>query len=187
MVSTFRRIWGQAPPIVRATLDALWTASKIGAFLLATLFTIINFGSGTYYVATGQMRILELPGAIVGGVFILVLSLLFSFVVTVPVSAAIAIYTYPFLRTLRAADRKVFGAVGFCVGALVWLCLWWTGPPGNMYFGSFPYSELVALPVVRLALRLRGTFHKAARIALGVRQIVAIEVPSSNTEALSIH
>jgi hypothetical protein len=153
-------VWGQAPPIVRGTLDAAWTASKIAAFLLAILFTITNLAAGIYYVAAGHMRILELPGVFVGGVSILVLSLLFSFVVTVPVSAAIAICTYPFLRTLRGADRRVFGAVGFCVGALVWLWLWWNGPPGNCTSDlGFPYSELVASPVVRLALRLRGTFH----------------------------
>jgi|SRR5262245_565287 len=138
MRSTFRRIWGQAPPIVRAILDAAWTASKIGALLLAILFTITNLAAGIYYVAAGHMRFLiELPGVIVSGLFILVLSLLFSFVVTVPISAAMAICTYPFLRTLRGADRRVFGGVGFCVGALVWLCLWWTGPPGNLYFGSW--------------------------------------------------
>src|SRR5262245_11174784 len=137
MWSTFRRAWGQAPPMVRATLDAAWTASKIGAFLLAILFTITNLAAGIYFVAAGQTRILELPGVIVGGAMILVLSLLFSFVVTLPVSAVIAICTYPFLPTLLSADRRVFGAVGFCVGALVWLCLWWSAPPGNLYFGSW--------------------------------------------------
>lgn len=85
----------------------------------------------------GKMQVLELPGVIISGIFILVLSLLFSFVVTVPVSAAVAACAYPFLGTLEGMHVSVFGIVGFCVGTLVWLWMWWAGPSGNLYFGSW--------------------------------------------------
>jgi hypothetical protein len=136
MASSPRKIWVEAPPIVRATLDAAWAASKVGAISMATLLMIGGLALITY--EAGHARtLLELPAAIVGSAFVFALSLLFSFVITVPVSAAIATCAYPFLRTLQAPDRGVFGAVGFLIGALVWLCIWWNGPIGNLFFGSW--------------------------------------------------
>ena len=113
---------------MRATLHAAWTGSKIGAISLATLFTITNLGAGAYYVAAGKAQLLELPGVIISGIFILVLALLFSFVVTVPISAAVAACAYPFLRSLEDVHTGLFGIVGFCEGTLVWLWMWWAGP-----------------------------------------------------------
>jgi hypothetical protein len=136
MASSLQRIWVALPVIVRATLLAAWSASKVGAISLATLFTIVNLAFGIYGVAEGHMKIAELPGVVVGGVAIFVLSLLFSVVITVPVSSVIAMCVYPFLHTIRAANQRAFGVVGFLVGALVWLAMWWTGPTGNLYFGS---------------------------------------------------
>jgi hypothetical protein len=137
MTSYLRTKWAEAPPIVRATLCAAWIGSKIGAISLATLFTITNLGAGAYYVAAGKMQLLELPGVIISGIFILVLSFLVSLAVTVPVSAAVAVCAYPFLRILEGMHASVFGIVGICVGTLVWLWMWWAGPPGNLYFGSW--------------------------------------------------
>jgi len=134
MPSNLRMIWVEAPPIVRATLDAAWSASKVGAISLATLLTIANLAFGTYDVAKGNMNILELPGVMVGGAFIFVLSLLFGLVVAVPMSGAIATCAYPFLRILQAPGRQVFGVVGLSVGALG---MFWNGPTGNLYFGSW--------------------------------------------------
>ena len=136
MTSCLRTTWAEAPPIVRATLHAAWIGSKIGAISLATLFIIINLGAGAYYVAAGNMQVLELPGVIISGISILLLSLLVSFVVTVPISVAAAC-AYPFLRTLEDVHTIVFGIVGFCAGTLVWLWMWWDGPSGNLYFGSW--------------------------------------------------
>ena len=116
MVSSARRIWLAAPPIVRAALHAAWAASKVDAISLASLFTIVNLAFGTYEVAEEHLRILELPGIVVDGTVIFVLSLLFSFVITVPVSSVIATCAYPLLRTLGAADQRASGIVGFLVG-----------------------------------------------------------------------
>lgn len=69
---------------------------------------IANLAFGIYAVAVGQMKILELPGVIVGGAALFLLSLLFSFIITIPVSSVMVACAYPFLRTLRAVDRRVF-------------------------------------------------------------------------------
>ena len=137
VVSSFRSVWTASPVIVRATLHAAWSASTVGAISLAALFATVNLVFGIYEIAKGHMKIAELPGLVVGGAAIFVFSLLFSFAVTVPVSSVVATCAYPFLRTLRAADQRTFGVVGFLVGALVWLGMWWTGPTGNLYFGSW--------------------------------------------------
>jgi len=137
MASIFRKIWVAVPVIVRATLFAAWSASKIGALSLAALFTIVSLAFGIYEVAEGHTKIAELLGVAVGGAVVFVLSLLFSIMITVPVSSVIATCAYPFLNTVRAADQRAFGVVGFLVGALVWLGMWWTGPTGNLYFGSW--------------------------------------------------
>jgi hypothetical protein len=137
MASSLRKIWVALPVIVRATLFAAWSASKVGAISLATLFTIVNLAFGMYQVAEGHTKIAELPGVVVGGAVVFVLSLLFSIVITVPVSSVIATCAYPLLHIIRAADQRAFGVVGFLVGALVWLGMWWAGPTGNLYFGSW--------------------------------------------------
>jgi hypothetical protein len=136
MSSSFRKIWVASPVIVRATLLAAWSASKVGAVSLATLFTVVNLAFGIYEIAEGHMKIAELPGVVVGGAAVLVLSFLFSIVITVPVSSVIATCVYPFLHIIRDTDQRAFGVIGFLVGALVWLGMWWTGPIGNLYFGS---------------------------------------------------
>ena len=118
-------------------MRAAWSASAVGATSLATLFTLANLAFGIYEVAGGHAKLLELPGVFVGGAVIFVLSLLFSFAITVPVSLVMTALAYPFLDTIRVADRRTFGFVGFLVGALIWLGLWWTGPTGNLYFGSW--------------------------------------------------
>jgi hypothetical protein len=137
MGSSLRKIWVALPVIVRATLLAAWSASKVGAISLAVLFTIANLAFGIYEVAEGHAKIAELPWVVAGGAVVFVLSLLFSIVITVPVSSVIATCAYPFLHTIRAADQRAFGVVGFLVGALVWLGMWWAGPTGNLYFGSW--------------------------------------------------
>jgi hypothetical protein len=137
MASVLQKIRVEVSPIMGATLDAAWTASKAGAISFAVVFTIANLAFGLSAFAAGHMKMLDLLGVVAGGIFILLLSLLFSLVITVPVSAIVATCAYPFLRNLRVPDRRVFGAVGFVVGALVWLCAWWNGPPGNLYFGSW--------------------------------------------------
>ena len=100
MIPSVRSIWVAMPAIVRATLHAAWAASKVGAISLAALFIIVNLAFGIYEAAAGHMKILELPGIIVGAAAIFVLALLFSFVITVPVSSIVATCAYPFLRTL---------------------------------------------------------------------------------------
>jgi hypothetical protein len=135
MASSLRKIWVALPVIVRATLFAAWSASKVGAISLAALFTIVSLAFGIYEVVQGYTKIAELPGVVVGGAVVFVLSLLFSIIITVLVSSVIATCAYPFLNTIRAADQRTFGVVGFLVGALVWLGMWWTGPTGNLYFG----------------------------------------------------
>ena len=137
MVSSLRKIWIASPVIVRAALLAALSASKVGAISLAGFFTIANLAFGIYEVVEGHAEIAVLPEVILGGAAVFVLSLLFSAVITVPVSSVIATCTYPFLHTIRAAGQKTFGVVGFSVGALVWLGMWWTGPTGNLYFGSW--------------------------------------------------
>jgi hypothetical protein len=134
---TLQKIWTALPPIVRATLHAAWAASKVGAISMATFFTIVSLGYGAYGAATGHMHVLELLLVPVGGAALLVLSLLFSFLITVPVSFVVATCAYPFLRGLQGAGRKAFGIAGFLVGSLVWLG--WRGAganPGNLFFGS---------------------------------------------------
>jgi hypothetical protein len=99
-----------------------------------------------YAVVGGHLKILELPGVIVGGIALFVLSLLFSFLITIPVSAIMAACAYPFLRTLGAVDRRMFGMVGFLVGVLVWSVLVWNTPTGNLYFGSWISLFLIGGP-----------------------------------------
>jgi hypothetical protein len=137
MASTLQRIWLGAPAIVRAASYAAWSASKVGAISFATVFTIANLAFGVYAIAGGHMKILELPAIMVGGAAVFVLSLLFSFMITVPVSFVIAMCAYPFIRPLRAVDQWIFGAVGFLVGLLIWSGMVWNGPTGNLYFGSW--------------------------------------------------
>src|SRR5262249_20759065 len=130
-------IWITVSPIARAALHTAWAASKVGAISLATFFTIANFGVGLYEVAAGHLKILGLLEIALGGAAVLVLSLLFSFVITIPVSFMVATCAYPFLHRLRTVDRIAFGMAGFLVGLLVWLGVRWDGPPGNLYFGSW--------------------------------------------------
>jgi hypothetical protein len=137
-----QEIWTALQLIVRATLRAAWAASKVGATSLATLYTVAILGGAAYGAATGHVKILELPLLLLmvpaGGAVLLVLSLLFSFLITVPVSFIVATCAYPFLRWLQRGDRKAFGIAGFLVGSLVWLC--WRGfgaDPGNLFFGSW--------------------------------------------------
>jgi hypothetical protein len=137
------KIWVATPPIVRATLYAAWVASKVGSISLAALFTVGNLALGVYEIAAGHAKILELPGVIVGGVLIFVLSLLFGLLIAVPLSAVVAACAYPFLRALQATDRKVFGAVGFLIGVFAWLGIFWSGPAGSLYFGS--WSSMFAI------------------------------------------
>jgi hypothetical protein len=134
------------PRQLRAALHAAWASSKVGAISLATLFMIANLAFGIYAVAVGQMKILELPGVIVGGAALFLLSLLFSFIITIPVSSVMVACAYPFLRTLRAVDRRVFGVVGFLVGVLVWSILVWNAPTWNLYFGSWISLFLIGGP-----------------------------------------
>ena len=141
---TLQEIWTALPPIMRATLRAAWAASKVGAISMATLFTVAQLGMGAYGAATGHVKILELPLLLlmvpVGGAVLLVLSLLFSFLITVPVSLIVATCAYPFLRWLQGAGRKAFGIAGFLVGSLVWLGMWRGVAPyqeGNLFFGSW--------------------------------------------------
>jgi hypothetical protein len=135
---SLQQIWIGLPQIVRAALQTTWVASKVGAASMATFFTIGGLGYGAYAAATGHMHILELLLVPVSGAGLLVLSLLFSFLITVPVSLIVATCAYPFLRWLQGVDRKAFGIAGFLVGSLVWLC--WRGlgtDPGNLFFGSW--------------------------------------------------
>ena len=135
---TLQEIWTALQPIVRATLQTAWAASKVGAISMATFFTVGSLGYGAYAAATGHMHVLELLLAPVGGAALLVLSLLFSFLITVPVSLIVATCAYPFLRWLQGVDRNAFGIAGFLIGSLVWLS--WRGlgaDPGNLFFGSW--------------------------------------------------
>ena len=135
---TLQEIWTALQTIVRAILQTAWAASKVGAISMATFFTIGGLGYGAYAAATGHMHILELLLVPVLGAALLVLSLLFSFLITVPVSLIVATCTYPFLRWLQGFGRNAFGVAGFLVGALVWLG--WRGvgaDPGNVFFGSW--------------------------------------------------
>ncbi len=136
MTSSLRTIWLAVPVIVRAALHAAGAASMVGAIALAILFTVVNLAFGAYEFFEGHVKLLQLPGVVVGGAALFVLSLLFSLVITVPVSSVIASCAYPFLRTLRAIDQRAFGVAGFLVGVLVWFGIWWNGPAGNIYFGS---------------------------------------------------
>ena len=135
---TPQEIWTELKAIVRATLHTVWAASKIGAISMATLFTIAHLVYGAYLAAAGHLRILlDLLLVPVSGAAVLVLSLLFSFLITVPVSFIVATCAYPFLRRLQRVDRKAFGIAGFLVGSLVWLGLWWGVPRENLLFGSW--------------------------------------------------
>jgi hypothetical protein len=134
---TLQKIWTALPPIARATVHAAWAASKVGAISMATLFTIASLGVGAYEAAAGHMHIPELLLVPVGGAALLVLSLIVSFLITVPVSFIVAICAHPFLRRLQGGGRKAFGIAGFLVGSLVWLGWRSVGAdPGNLYFGS---------------------------------------------------
>ena len=137
MALSIRNIWAGAPPIVGATLDAAWVASKVGAVVLTAMVVIGNFAFGVYSVATGHTKVFELLGVIPDGAFMFLLSLLASLFITVPMSAMVALCTYPFLHKLLGTDRKIPGGIGFSIGALAWLCVWWNAPPGNLYFGSW--------------------------------------------------
>jgi hypothetical protein len=132
------------PPMVRAAVFAAWRASLVGAAALTALFTVAHLVLGTYGIAQGHMKLAELPEIVLlGSPAIFALSLLFSFFITVPLVLVITLCVYPFLNSVRAADRRVFGMVGFLIGALVWLGLWWAGPTGNLYFGSW-----ISVPVI---------------------------------------
>jgi hypothetical protein len=131
-----------AATVARAALHAAWAALEIGAVAFASMFAIQNLAFGAYLIATGQVKfILELlqiiVGAVVGGAFQFVVLLAFSLVITLPVTSVVALCAFPFLPTLQAAGRGVFGVVGFLVGALVWAGLWWKAPPDNIVFGSW--------------------------------------------------
>src|SRR5215216_2836331 len=104
---------------VRAMMLAAWSASAVGAASLATLFTLANLTFGIYKVAEGHTKIADLPGVVLGGAAIFVLTLLFSFAITVPVSLVMGACAYPFLNTIRTVDHWAFGVVGFVVGALI--------------------------------------------------------------------
>jgi hypothetical protein len=113
---------------------------------LATFFTLANLVFGLWAVTEGKMNIFELPGIILSSVVIFALSLLFSVAITVPASIAVATCAYPFLQTLQAVDQRAFGVVGFLVGALIWLGIWWSAPAGNLYFGSWISLFVIAGP-----------------------------------------
>src|SRR5262252_6309114 len=114
---TLREIWTELKAIVWAALLAAWAASKVGAISMATLFTVALLGGTVYGAATGHLKIRELPLLLpmvpVRGAFLLVLSLLFSFLTTVPVSFIVATCAYPLLRRLQGGGRKSFGIAGF--------------------------------------------------------------------------
>ena len=129
--------------IVRAAMSAAWAASKVGALALGALFTAVNLAFGAFHFAAGHVKILDLLAVPLGGVVVFVLSLAFSFAITVPVSLVVGMCSYPFLRGLRAMDRRAFGIVGFLVGLLVWLGAWWGAPPVNLYFGSWMSSFVI--------------------------------------------
>jgi hypothetical protein len=146
MVSSLRKSWIASPAIVRATLLAAWSASKVGAISLASFFTIANMAFVIYEVAEGHTKITDLPAVILGGAAVFMLSLLLSVIITIPVSSVIAACMYPFMQTIRGVDQRVFGVVGFAVGALIWLGMWWPGYAGNLYFGSWVSCFLVGGP-----------------------------------------
>ena len=109
---------------------------------MAIFETIVFWGGGAYGAATGRMHILDLLLVLlmapVDGAFLLVLSFLISFLITVPVSFIVAMCAYPFLRGLQGVGRKAFGVAGFLVGSLVWLGVWWPVPQdSNLFFGSW--------------------------------------------------
>jgi hypothetical protein len=142
---TLQEIWTAQPPIVTATLHAAWAASKVGAISMATLFTIASLGVGAYGAATDHMHVLELLLVPVGSAALLVLSLIFSFLITVPVSVIVAMCVYPFLRGLRGGGRKAFGIAGFLVGSLVWLG--WRGVGGR------PWQSILRILDIRVRNR----------------------------------
>jgi len=114
-----------------------------GAIALVTFFTAASLFVGAYQVAVGRMNILELLFIPPGGTFIFLLSLVFSFAITVPVSFVIAICAFPFLGTLQAAGERAFAVIGLVVGVFVWPGIWWNAPAGNIYFGSWISSFIV--------------------------------------------
>jgi hypothetical protein len=134
---TLRKIWTALPPIIRATLCAAWAASKVGAISFATLFTIALLGVGTYEAAAGHFNILELLMVPVMGPVLFVLVLLFSFLITIPVSFIVVTFAYPFLRELQGGGPKAFGIAGFLVGSLAWLGWRGVGAQDNLFFGSW--------------------------------------------------
>jgi hypothetical protein len=153
--------------IVRAALHAAWAASKVGAISMATLWSIAVLGYGAYGAARGHLHILELLFVPVGGAVQLLLSLLFSFLITVPVSFIVAMCAYPFLRGLQGLSRKAFGIAGFLVGSLVWSGVWWWVPQGNLlgllfasWISVFVIGGLAVTPVV---LRLPETSRGAVK------------------------
>jgi ABC-type tungstate transport system substrate-binding protein len=120
----------------------------VGAIAFATLFTAGNLIFAAYGVAAVHLNILELPVLILfipfgAAIFIFPLSLVFSLAITVPLSFVIAMCAFPFLRTLQAAGERAFGVVGFVAGMLVWSAIWWNGPPGHIYFGSWISSFII--------------------------------------------
>src|SRR5262245_49295622 len=100
--------------LVPATLRAACAASVAGAISLAALFTIGNLASGAYFIATGRTNAhaLDLLWFIVSGAIMFVLSLAFSFIITIHVSTIIAACAYPFFTMLRAADRRALRPLG---------------------------------------------------------------------------
>src|SRR4051812_46855399 len=123
--------------MMRATLGAAWMASIVGAVSLAAVFTTANMMFGIYEVANDHMNAAELPAVFVGGVLMLLLSFLASLLITIPVSGLVVLCAYPLLRRRERIDRKVSCLVGFLIGVLIWLGLFWNGPTGNLYFGSW--------------------------------------------------
>jgi hypothetical protein len=71
LVSGFRNKWTTSPVILRATLLAAWSASKVGAISLAVLFATVNLAFGVYEIAEGHMKIAELPALVVGSATVL--------------------------------------------------------------------------------------------------------------------
>src|SRR5262249_22576780 len=120
-------------------------ASLAGAISLAALFTIGELALGAYDIATGRTNAhaLDLLWRIDSGVALFVLSLAFSFIITVPVSSITAVCAFLFLGALQAAGLTMFGVVGFLVGVSVWsvwLAMMWNTPAGDVDFGVLESS-----------------------------------------------
>jgi hypothetical protein len=95
-----KKVWTAAVPNLWAALRAAWAASAIGAISLMVMFALSSFGMGLYFAATDHTSVLDAPPILLSGVYILPLSLLFSFAITIPVSLVVAACAFPFLRRL---------------------------------------------------------------------------------------